>query len=163
MDATPSATTEQARTLEQRRATQEAQLKALWRMSPEERESAMWGSRLSLFQLLEWSRKRPHEVPKLGREFAWIVMTTPEWAEVEDVPSAQPSPEATDDGASHCTETGKAIRIARAGPAASSSWWPCAPSTRQPPRTSRPPGCPDQATDRSSPRRLRRRGQPVRF
>jgi hypothetical protein len=59
----------------------EQQSEALWRMSAAERERAMWAGELSLHQLCEWSARRPQEVPKLGGEFAWIVMTTPEWAE----------------------------------------------------------------------------------
>ena len=41
----------------------------------------MWDGTLSLFQLREWTARRPSEVPLLGREFAWIVMRTPEWDE----------------------------------------------------------------------------------
>ena len=66
----------------------EQQSQALWRMSPLERERAMWAGELSLRQLCEWSARRPQEVPKLGGEFAWIVMTTPEWAEAADVAQA---------------------------------------------------------------------------
>ncbi|HEX8745179.1 MAG TPA: hypothetical protein VF712_18785 [Thermoleophilaceae bacterium] len=66
----------------------EQQSAALWRMSPLERERAMWAGELSLRQLCEWSARRPQEVPKLGGEFAWIVMTTPEWAEAADVANA---------------------------------------------------------------------------
>jgi hypothetical protein len=66
----------------------EQQSEALWRMSPLERERAMWAGELSLRQLCEWSARRPQEVPKLGGEFAWIVMTTPEWAEAADVAKA---------------------------------------------------------------------------
>jgi hypothetical protein len=62
----------------------ERQSEALWRMSPMERERAMWAGELSGRQLCEWSARRPHEVPKLGGEFAWIVMTTPEWAEARE-------------------------------------------------------------------------------
>lgn len=59
-------------------AEQSAQL---WRMSAAERERAMWDGELSLNQLTEWTRRRPHEVPRLHGEFAWITMTTPEWAD----------------------------------------------------------------------------------
>jgi hypothetical protein len=58
-----------------------AELEALWAMSRQQRIDAMWACQLSLSQLCEWSSKRPREVPTLGREFAWLVMHTPEWAE----------------------------------------------------------------------------------
>src|SRR4051794_23787426 len=70
-----------------------SQREALWAMTREQREAAMWRRELSYFQLTEWSAKRPHEVPRLATdltpageagELAWIVMTTPEWAEAED-------------------------------------------------------------------------------
>lgn len=111
MDATTQhAVTDQAHTLEERKATQDAQRKALWRMSREERESAMWGGRLSEVQLLKWSRKRPDEVPKLGGEFAWIVMTPPDWAEAKDRPrGAEPVPDASVEATPHCLATGKPI------------------------------------------------------
>lgn len=59
-------------------AEQSAQL---WRMSAAERERAMWDGELTLNQLIEWTRRRPHEVPRLHGEFAWITITTPEWIE----------------------------------------------------------------------------------
>lgn len=58
-----------------------AELEALWGMTPQLRVDAMWACQLSLSQLCEWSSRRPSEVPKLGREFAWLVMHTPEWTE----------------------------------------------------------------------------------
>lgn len=90
MQAPSSTRSQHAHTLEERQANEEAQRRALWRMSLEERESAMWSGRLSHVQLLEWSRKRPHEVPKLGREFAWILKTTPEWADAPEREPAEP-------------------------------------------------------------------------
>lgn len=80
-----------AAALERQLAVQEQreqQSAALWRMGPLERERAMWAGELSLRQLCEWSARRPQEVPKLGGEFAWIVMTTPEWAEAADMAKA---------------------------------------------------------------------------
>jgi hypothetical protein len=59
-------------------AEQSAQL---WRMSPAQRERAMWDGELSLNQLTEWTGRRPHEVPRLQAEFACITITTPEWIE----------------------------------------------------------------------------------
>jgi hypothetical protein len=69
------------------------QLTALWEMTPDERVAAMWRRELSLVQLLAWSAQRPDEVPRIATdltapsdrgEFAWIVMTTPEWAEAAE-------------------------------------------------------------------------------
>jgi hypothetical protein len=68
---------------EQRRAQSEA----LWRMTPDERERAMWSGELTYAQLREWSSLRPDEVPMIGREFAWIVMSTPDWAEAGETTS----------------------------------------------------------------------------
>src|SRR4051812_2096113 len=74
----------------------QSQREALWKMTREQREAAMWRRELSYFQLAEWSSKRPHGAPRFstdlaaagGRgEFAWIVMTPPEWAEAEDGPA----------------------------------------------------------------------------
>jgi hypothetical protein len=112
MDAKPSPMKQQANVPEERRAKEEAERQALWRMSPEERESAMWGGRLSSFQLLEWSRKRPGEVPRLGNEFAWIVMTTPEWGEAEGGqrrPEPAPASKTADDAVPRCPRTGKPL------------------------------------------------------
>jgi hypothetical protein len=73
----------------------QSQREALWAMTREQREAAMWRRELSFFQLTEWSAKRPLEVPRIATdltvagepgEFAWIVMMTPEWAEAEDGP-----------------------------------------------------------------------------
>lgn len=54
---------------------------ALWAMSPHERVAAMWRGELTLFQLAKWAAKAPHEVPRLGGEFAFLVMRDPEWCE----------------------------------------------------------------------------------
>ena len=69
-----------ARLAAQRR-DREAQLQALWAMTPAEREAAMWRRELSFTQLQAWASRRPDEVPLLGGEFAFIVINTPEWAE----------------------------------------------------------------------------------
>jgi hypothetical protein len=58
----------------------------VWAMSAQERIDAMWAGQLTLSQLCEWSSRRPTQVPRLGREFAWIVMRTPEWAEADEAP-----------------------------------------------------------------------------
>jgi hypothetical protein len=65
------------------------QSQALWRMTPEERERAMWAGELTFAQLREWSSLRPDEVPKIGGELAWIAMKTPDWAEAEETAGAQ--------------------------------------------------------------------------
>jgi len=62
--------------LGEKAVAQEAQLEA---MSPHAREAAMWDGRLSLNQLAYWTRRYPAEVPKINGEWAWIVMTTPEY------------------------------------------------------------------------------------
>jgi hypothetical protein len=51
----------------------------LWRMTTEERIAAMWRGDLSLAECLQWSSRYPDEVPRIGTEFAYIVMHTPEW------------------------------------------------------------------------------------
>jgi hypothetical protein len=61
-----------------------AELSALWAMSKQQRIDAMWAGQLTLSQLCDWSARRPSEVPRLGTEFAWHVMRTPEWAEAEE-------------------------------------------------------------------------------
>lgn len=61
------------------RAEREQRFAHLWRMSKTERVAAMWRGELSLAECLAWSRRAPDEVPLIGREFAYIVMRTPEW------------------------------------------------------------------------------------
>jgi hypothetical protein len=51
----------------------------LWRMTADERVAAMWRGELTLGECLAWSARRPREVPRIGGEFAYIVMRTPEW------------------------------------------------------------------------------------
>lgn len=67
-----------------RQAQLERESEALWGMSSQERVCAMWAGQLTLQQLSEWSARRPHEVPRIDGEFAWIAVTTPECAEVAD-------------------------------------------------------------------------------
>ncbi len=62
----------------------QAQLDALWAMTKQQRIDAMWAGRLTMYQLTEWSGKRPSEVPRLGGEFVWHVMRTPEWADAAE-------------------------------------------------------------------------------
>jgi hypothetical protein len=58
--------------------------KALWSMSPEERERAMWKGELTGAQLYEWAKRAPHEVPLIDGEFAFIAAKTPEVAQTTD-------------------------------------------------------------------------------
>ena len=90
----PQLALERALAAERRRAEQRV---ALWAMKPEERVAAMWRGALSYFQLAGWSARRPDEVPRIATdltpagepgEFAWIVMTTPEWAEAAEAADA---------------------------------------------------------------------------
>lgn len=61
-----------------------AELEALWAMTRQQRIEAMWAGQLTLSQLTDWTGRRPREVPRLGDEFAWLVMRTPEWVEARE-------------------------------------------------------------------------------
>ena len=50
-------------------------------MSPAEREAAMRRGELTGFQLLEWARRAPDEVPRINGEWAFIAASTPEIAD----------------------------------------------------------------------------------
>jgi hypothetical protein len=56
----------------------------LWALTRVQRQQAMWNGALTLFQLREWTGRAPTEIPTLGREFAWIVMRTPDWDEIAE-------------------------------------------------------------------------------
>jgi hypothetical protein len=58
---------------------------SLQAMSPAERQAAMWSGQLTNAQLWEWARWRPHEIPLLNGEWAFIALLIPE---VADTPSA---------------------------------------------------------------------------
>jgi hypothetical protein len=58
--------------------------KALWSMSPEQRERAMWRGELTGTQLYEWAKRAPHEVPLINGEWAFIAAKTPEVAEASE-------------------------------------------------------------------------------
>ncbi len=64
------------------RASREEQRRALWAMSPTEREAALWRGELTNAQLWEWARRRPEEVPQINGEWAFIALHTPEVAEL---------------------------------------------------------------------------------
>ena len=53
----------------------------LWAMTKTERIEAMHSGRLSLAQLAEWSGAQPDQVPRIGNEFAWLVIRDPVWCE----------------------------------------------------------------------------------
>lgn len=56
--------------------------RALWAMTPEQRTVAMWAGELNRDQLYEWAKRAPDEVPRIGGEFAFIAIHTPEVAEL---------------------------------------------------------------------------------
>jgi hypothetical protein len=64
--------------------------RALWAMTRAERTAAMWRGELTTRQLCQWSTRAQHEVPPLAGEFAWIVMRTPEWAEITNDAGVHP-------------------------------------------------------------------------
>lgn len=61
------------------RADREQRLARLWRMTAEERVTAMWRGELNLAECLAWSARHPDEVPQIRGEFAYLRMGTPEW------------------------------------------------------------------------------------
>lgn len=73
-------------------ALRERESDELWALSRAQREEAMWNGALTLFQLCEWTSRAPAEIPTLGREFAWIVMRTPEWDESPQAALAERDP-----------------------------------------------------------------------
>jgi len=56
----------------------------LWEMTPAEREAAMWRGDLSFDQCCAWAQHAPREVPRINGEFAFIAVTTPEIAELDE-------------------------------------------------------------------------------
>lgn len=65
------------------------QLRLLWAMSPNERIAAMRRGELSLIQLAAWSRRYPDQVPRIGREFEWIVMSLADTLDARELPAVQ--------------------------------------------------------------------------
>jgi hypothetical protein len=63
-------------------ASRAEQRRALWAMSPAEREAAIWRGELAGTQLWEWARRCPDEVPQINGEWAFIALQTPEIAEL---------------------------------------------------------------------------------
>lgn len=66
------------------RASRRERSKALWEMSAEERQAAMWAGKLTWGQLFEWAKRAPREVPLIDGEFAFIAIYTPEVAEAHE-------------------------------------------------------------------------------
>jgi hypothetical protein len=56
----------------------------LWEMTPAQRQMAMWRGELSEHQLYEWAKRAPKEVPLINDEFAFIALSTPEVAELQE-------------------------------------------------------------------------------
>ena len=61
------------------RDARELRFARLWRMSADERVTAMWRGELSLPECLAWSARHPDQVPLIGSELAYIAMHTPDW------------------------------------------------------------------------------------
>jgi hypothetical protein len=66
------------------RASRAELSRALWAMSPGEREAAMRRGELTGAQLLEWAQRRPGEIPTINGEWAFIAINTPEVADLEE-------------------------------------------------------------------------------
>ncbi|HEX5308074.1 MAG TPA: hypothetical protein VFW38_03230 [Solirubrobacteraceae bacterium] len=68
---------------DERQARLREQFKAMWKMTPAQRLSAMRRGELTYRQLLEWAKRAPEEVPMINCEWEFIAATTPEIAERE--------------------------------------------------------------------------------
>ncbi len=66
------------------RASKTELSRALWAMTPAEREAAMRRGALTGSQLLEWARRAPDEVPTINGEWAFIAASTPEVADRDE-------------------------------------------------------------------------------
>lgn len=62
----------------------EQESRALWEMTPAQRQAAMWRGQLSSHQLFEWAARKPSEVPLINDEFAFLAWSTPEVAELHE-------------------------------------------------------------------------------
>ena len=78
------------------KASRAEQRRALWAVSPAEREAAMWRGELTNAQLWEWARRRPEEIPQINGEWAFIALQTPEIAELTQPGEPTPTPAAPD-------------------------------------------------------------------
>lgn len=61
------------------RKEHEEESRALWEMTPAQRQAAMWRGELSRFQLFQWASRKPSEVPLINDEFAFITWNTDEY------------------------------------------------------------------------------------
>ncbi|HEY1517156.1 MAG TPA: hypothetical protein VGF91_12105 [Solirubrobacteraceae bacterium] len=59
-------------------AQRAARLEALWRMTPDERVTAMRHGDLTMEQCCAWAARHPEQVPLLHGEFEFIAAYTPE-------------------------------------------------------------------------------------
>ena len=67
--------------LAKQRVTKAERSQALWKMSADERVSAMRRGELSWGQLYEWASRAGYEVPLLNGEYEFIAALTPEIAD----------------------------------------------------------------------------------
>jgi hypothetical protein len=67
--------------LEAARRARDAHLRHLWQMTAEQRIAAMRRGELTLSQLAAWSGRFPEQLPRIGDEFEWIAINTPEVCE----------------------------------------------------------------------------------
>jgi hypothetical protein len=65
--------------LDDYRAKHAQESRALWEMSPAQRQAAMWRGELSSYQLFEWAGRKPSEVPLINDEFAFLAWSTEEF------------------------------------------------------------------------------------
>jgi hypothetical protein len=70
--------------LAKQRASKLERSKALWKMTADERVSAMRRDELTWGQLCEWASRARHEVPLLNGEFEFIAVLTPEVADTPE-------------------------------------------------------------------------------
>jgi hypothetical protein len=70
--------------LAKQRATKRERSQALWKMSADERVSAMRRGELTWGQLCEWAIKARHEVPLINGEYEFIAAYTPEIADTPE-------------------------------------------------------------------------------
>lgn len=62
----------------------EQESRALWEMTPAQRQAAMWRGQLTSYQLFEWAKSAPQEVPLINDELAFLAWSTPEVAELHE-------------------------------------------------------------------------------
>lgn len=70
--------------LARQRATKQERSQALWKMTADERVTAMRRGELTWGQLYEWASRAGHEVPMLNGEYEFIAAYTPEIADIPE-------------------------------------------------------------------------------